>query len=288
MQPTIVVNSKLGYSHFSTYAMNTSLDMVLCHADEQLCQQLFNNTTDILQSVENTLSRYNQNAELYSVNQNAFQHLVAVSDLLWESIQDGIRYHKQTLGYFDVSKGMIYQALKDGKLIYADINPLINRIELDRQKQAVKFHDKNISLDFGGYGKGYALNSIGKLLDDFKIQNAFVSFGGSSVLTRGHHPHGKYWPLALQDNTEKSWELTDAAVAISSNYLIKAGKQIEHIINPDQDRFNKVKKTVYVKAQNAIDAEVLSTALIAAPVTEYNKISSAFPGTIFHFVVKTN
>jgi hypothetical protein len=61
----------------------------------------------------------------------------------------------------------------------------------------VPFRNEVVQVDFGGFGKGYALERIRKLLLSHGILNAFISFGESSVLALGNHPHGTGWKAGV-------------------------------------------------------------------------------------------
>ena len=74
-------------------------------------------------------------------------------------------YHQHTLGLFDIT-------LKDFDLKFSGMtNQLLC--------------SSRIQIDFGGYGKGYALNKIKSILVESKIDCSYVDFGNSSILDSG-------------------------------------------------------------------------------------------------------
>lgn len=257
--------------------MNTQLNVVICGESEALCTSVFQTIDKLLSNYELILSRYNTSAELYRLNQTAHLKPIVVSEILWDAIDLGRTYFQRSNGYFDISLGSIYQTIKEHKTnpVKPEYN-LIQHLEIDQQNRTVFFSNQNISLDFGGLGKGIVLNEIAKLLDKNGIENALISFGGSSILTRGKHPHGDYWPLSLQANSEKIWKLNNHAVSISGTHLQSGNEEIKHIINPYIFKAIPLGKIAVVRSANPIDAEALSTTLLAAPESQYNKIASAF------------
>lgn len=274
---TSKVKNSPKFFHQSIFGMNTAINMILCNENEELCQSVFESTANLVSEYELILSRYNPDAELYRLNTNAYFNPVSVSPLLWNAIRTGIEYYHQSQGYFNISLGNIYQQAKEGKTSKSfATNELIHAIELDEANQTVFFSNENVSLDFGGLGKGMALNEISKIVDSAGISNAFISFGGSSILTRGHHPNGDHWPLSLHSNHEKVWQLRNDAVSISSTHLHPNTGAIAHIVNPYIFRPVKSGKIVFVKAENPTLAEVLSTTLIASPSFLHSKIALAF------------
>lgn len=265
------------YSHYSLFAMNTSLDLVLCHEDEELCNRVYEAAEKLVADYELILSRYHPDSELYRLNQNACGSWIKTSQLLWKAIKMGFDFYERTQGYFNISLGNLFQQMKDGQQTEPVIqSDLLEKIELDKKTQSIHFTDEKVCIDFGGMGKGIALNEIGKIIDHNNIKNAFVSFGGSSILTRGHHPHGEYWPLSMHSIDDKEWRLNDAAISISGTHLKTPEKSVAHIVNPYIFQTIRNKKTAFVKAANPIVAEVLSTTLIAAPDNLHPKIMAAF------------
>ena len=73
----------------------------------------------------------------------------------------------------------------------------MKQVILDRDKMTIHFRNEVVQVDFGGFGKGYALERIRKLLLSHGILNAFISFGESSVLALGNHPHGTGWKAGV-------------------------------------------------------------------------------------------
>ncbi|MGM0377909.1 MAG: FAD:protein FMN transferase, partial [Bacteroidota bacterium] len=105
--------------------------------------------------------------------------------------------------------------------------------------------------------------------------NAFISFGGSSVLTRGHHPHGEFWPFSFREvGIKETWRLTNDALSISQT---KADNEKHtHILNTLEEKNATGDQMACVQSNSATDAEVLTTALLAGPENMQNKIVAAF------------
>jgi thiamine biosynthesis lipoprotein ApbE len=146
---------------------------------------------------------------------------------------------------------------------------------MDESKNSIRFLQHDASLDFGGIGKGMALDEVSAMLDEMGIKNAFISFGGSSILTRGHHPHGNYWPFSFQNPTigQEIWKLNNDAISVSC--AEQGLEKNAHILNPKSGRWPE-KITTGVQSDNVTDAEVLSTTLVAAPPEKHQEIAGRF------------
>jgi thiamine biosynthesis lipoprotein len=282
------LGNKTSVFHRSVFAMNTRLDLVFWGGDDSTFEDAIRQINFEIEKIELTLSRFHTGSELYKINQLAFEEPVGVSEKMMNFIELAAHYEQATKGYFDVSLGSVFHQLKKGEVFeYCLSKGFSDRLKIDKANRTVRFLQPNISLDFGGMGKGIAIKAIAEILDFQEIQNAFVSFGGSSVLTRGHHPHGEFWPFCLADYPDYVWKLKDDCLSISSSHRNISGKSAVHIFNPFSTEMVTNRKTVVVQTNHPVEAEVLSTALIAAPMEEHLEILANFKPAK-HFIFESN
>jgi thiamine biosynthesis lipoprotein ApbE len=256
--------------------MNTRLD-VLFWGDEQLTfENVFQQIVASVNEVELTCSRYHEDSELYSLNTKGHVTPIKVSDHLMNAVLLCAVYYEQTTGYFDISLGTQFNQLKSGEDITPGVGSFSDRVTFDTEKHTIHLLHPDVLLDFGGIGKGMALKVVADIIDRQHIENAFVSFGESSILTRGRHPHGDYWPFGLANFAEYQWKLTNDSLSISSRYRMVSDGKKAHILNPFLPEVPDVEKTVVIQANDPVQAEALSTALIAAPEVEHPGILANF------------
>jgi FAD:protein FMN transferase len=259
--------------------MNSQLDIVICGSPEFVCNEVSNKITTMLIDLELILSRYNPNAELSKLNINALNKPVEISTVLLKAILSGLQYYTMTNGYFNILHGKAFHGIKNGSQVSGiPSTKLENCIQIDLIQNLIYFTDENVLIDLGGLGKGIALKEIDLLLTTYSITNAFISFGGSSILTKGCHPHGNFWPFRLTDNeiSSKIWVLNDSSISVSSSYRKDLNGYNWHILNPKTNMAVENIKTSVVISKDPVDAEALSTALIVAPEWEHQKIIQNF------------
>ena len=146
------------------------------------------------------------------------------------------------------------------------------------------FHRK---LDFGGIAKGWALREAGELLEKEGIENAWLDFGGSSILARGRHPGGDCWKVSLPNpwagdpRSRSAWtgdtldvfSLRDSSLSTSGNRPAYSG----HIVNPLTGAAEDSPKLVSVISPDPLEAEVLSTAAMVADEAQLAGLRTTFP-----------
>lgn len=243
-------------------AMNSRLDMVLWDSsDDTNFQAVFTAINTVVNQIELTLSMYNTNSETFRLNSAATGTNLLVSDLLFDTLSECIKYYRKTEGYFNIGYGNTAS------------NNLCDQVALHPEKKQIEILLDGVKLDFGGIGKGIALRHISTVLKTNNIKNAFISFGGSSILTRGRHPYGDYWPFAIEDGQNTSLKLNNAAVSISGYHQ---NDKREHVCNPFTGEVKHQSTQVEVQMQCPVEAEVLSTALLVAPQKEHQSIIQAF------------
>jgi len=230
------------------YAMATLFEWQILGDDTSQLRALAQMVEDEIERIEGLLSRYDPQAEIYRINQEAYNRPVKIGRELCDILQDCLRWYDTTNGYFDIAYGN------------AKIGTLSERFSLDARHQTVRFLHPSTTLDLGGYGKGYALEMIGRLLDSYEITSYFLHGGMSSAKAKGTCK-GKPWQIYYHDDLDThSLILTNNCFSCSKN--LDADQQ-DVICDPSLDESTYYTEACYVLSPNAIEAEVLSTALVA-------------------------
>ncbi len=265
----------------SVFSMGTRFNLLIPGIDKHKGGEVFSSVKGELIRIEKLLSRFLPDSEISRINLKAYENTLQLPDEVFNIIEDCVRYNKLTYSCFDIGTGKITDYLKGENPefnfnVSADLTGVKN-IVLDSQKKTIRFLSPYVSIDLGGYGKGYALQKVVMILKESGIDNAYISFGESSVTCLGRHPYGDYWPVGIQDfyNKEKSiatFKVVDGSVSTSGNL------QNNHIVNPVTGEPVTKKMSVSVKSASPVVAEVLSTAFMVATDKQINRILNSFPG----------
>lgn len=238
--------------------MGTQFDILMVGADSVLLSRVWEAIETEVKRLDKLLSRFDEVSEVSRVNREAAHYPVAVSEELWQILQDCKRYHALTDGLFDITLQGFSQVL------------------LSEKDRSVFFFSESLHVDLGGFGKGYALTRIRELLEKNGVEKALVNFGNSSVLAVGSHPLGDYWPVGVDNPFTKEHmadlKLRDTSLSVSGNMP----SHPRHIVNPLTGKFVEAKKMVSVVAKDPVVAEVLTTAFMVADEERIPIIASRF------------
>ncbi len=189
-----------------------------------------------LARVEQLLSFFDPASEVARVNRLAGHQSVLVSVELAEVLADCHAWWQRTEGWFSVCRTRQTP----------DRLPWDTAIDLDPHGRRVRFLQPDAALEFGGYGKGYALDRVGALLAGTARGPMLLHGGTSSVLATGS------WAVDVGDpfGTRRLLGLTlqDAGLSCSAVGTVGGDPPPAGCV---------------VLADSALEAEVLSTALAA-------------------------
>jgi FAD:protein FMN transferase len=238
-------------------AMATRFVFLLVGEDRDHLTAVGEAALDEVTRIEGLLSRYDPASEVARINREAPSRAVRVNRELFAILTDCRTWFTRTQGYFDLCATGLLGSPRSG-----------DPIDLDSKRMTIRFVDPLARLDFGGYGKGYALDAANRVLDEFGVASALLNGGTSSILIRGRQDDGSNWRVGLRDPFGKAadpslvpLELTDCAV--SSSAVFDPDSIESDVIDPILCRTLDSQAACSVIAPSAAEAEVLSTALLA-------------------------
>jgi thiamine biosynthesis lipoprotein len=203
-----------GVRRFSHEAMATVLEVYTLHPDERYAAQAAQAAFDLADRLERELSRFVPNSDIARVNSLAAGESTPVSPSTLECLLIARHVFDLTGGAFDVSIGTGL--------------PLL---ELDADDSEVRATKAGVMVDLGGIGKGYAVDLMAELLEEWGLEVALVHGGFSSVLALEPPAGREGWPLTLSDPSAPSRVLAHLSVrqtALGASGLRKGG----HIVDP--------------------------------------------------------
>lgn len=175
--------------------------------------------------------------------------LLAVCAAAWQTLD----------GAFDPVAG---SRGEDGQpLTWADL-------EFDPSRRRLTKLANGVRLDFGGVGKGYALDRARRILLAAGVERALLNAGGSSQLALGSPENSAGWPIALP-GLDLNWELANAALSTSATR--HPTQKVSDVVTPQTGQPLEGERLVTVQAGTATLAEILSTALLVIPTDKHTQ-----------------
>jgi thiamine biosynthesis lipoprotein len=267
-----------GIVDFSFFAMGTRFNAVFPSLEMELEDIIFQRLRDEVYRVELLLSYFNKESDVFKINNRTKNENVDVNVELFSLLEICKRFYDLTGGAFDITMRPLVNFWKQQNSELIDQEMLtevkksvgFQKVFLNKDNYTVSFENFDSELDFGGVGKGYALEKVKDILEDYEIECAFISFGESSILALGKHPNGDYWKVGINNylspgQSIHSFEIIDGSVSTSSNFTLcdDGGlKENINIINPKTGYPEKVFKAISVASESPTLSEILSTAFL--------------------------
>jgi thiamine biosynthesis lipoprotein len=270
--PGLGIDGAPGLRRFSHQAMATVFEVLSAHEDSTYAGQAAHAAFALLERLEQELSRFRPNSDVSRVNRLRAGEATRVSPDTMECLVVARHLFELTGGAFDVS-----------------IGSGLDRLELDPDGLAVHARAQGARLDLGGIGKGFAIDRMAALVEEWGIERSLLHGGYSSVLAL-EPPAGRgAWALDLRTPGAASPPLPRVAArqtALSASGTRKGG----HILDPRDGR-GVTDRAVFVlvprgpreegRAAAAV-ADALSTAFMILPVARIEAIVRENPGLEVH------
>lgn len=201
-----------------------------------------------LERWDRVLSLYKEESELTALNARAGTGPAPVSPELFAVTALALRRAEETGGAFDPT---VLPLLRRGPAALPAVG--WRQVRLDAAARTVSLPPGG-GLDFGGIGKGWALDRAGEVLRARGARAARLNFGGQ-VLALGAPAGAPGWTVRVPGRAQPLL-LRDASVAVSGDT-----ERPGHIVSPFDGRRLRRDFVVAVLAPAAAEADGWSTAL---------------------------
>jgi thiamine biosynthesis lipoprotein len=266
---------------FTHGAMATTFELLILGEDARYAAQAAAATFDLIDRLEQELSRYLPDADVARINRQAPGEALRIGLAATECLELSVRVSAATGGAFDVTVGRLVDLWKRGtpaaeRLAEARAATGMRLLALDAAAHTLTVGAHGIAVDLGGVGKGHAVDAATALLRDWGIAHALVNGGGSSLATTGAPPGAKGWPLTFSHPANAERELGALALAeggVSGSGLGKG----PHIIDPRTGAPVTHTIAAWVTATTALEADALSTAFMVMTPVEVERFCAHRP-----------
>ncbi len=220
---------------------------------------------DEIDRLERELSRFIEHSDVARVNALSVGASARVGLATIECLELASRLSVETHSTFDVTRGgrrairpAVAPARGPGVVL-----PGLEHLWIDRSERTLTCRVAGITIDLGGIGKGYALDQMLPLLDDWGVTSALLHAGESTVRVVGDPPTGDAWRIGIRDPRNPSGppleilSIRDAAVAGSG-----IDEHGHHIVDPRSGQAVTEPLGAWAVAPSAAIADALSTSFM--------------------------
>ena len=222
--------------------------------------------------IEAKYSRYLADSVVSRINANAGGATVEI-DLETHTLLDFAQAaHQESGGLFDATSGVLRRAWRfdrdrvPGDEELAPLVALIGWQHVERTRRGVRLARAGMELDFGGFGKEYAVDRAAAVLASQEVHSALVNLAGD-LLALGPQPDGQPWQVGIQHPRKPRaliarLPLTTGAIATSGDYerfVEVDGVRHSHVLDPRTGRSVRGYRSVTVHAGSCLVAGSAAT-----------------------------
>ena len=272
------------------------------HITYQSGQNLQTGVEATLQEVDKSLSPFNKESVITSINNNTSMDTNTMFTDVFQLAQE---VSVATDGAFDITVAPLVNLWGFGfknmdNVSEEKVDSLLQYVGYEKVKlvegKIVKECPETM-LDCSAIAKGYGVDAVGLYLESQGVKNYMVEIGGE-VRVRGTNPKGELWhvginkpnddPTNMNNEIEQVLQLTQMAMATSGNYrnfYEKDGKKYAHTIDPRTG--HPVQHSILsstVLAKDCATADAYATAFMVLGLEEAKKVLAQHPDLMAFFI----
>ncbi len=257
----------------ATEAMRTRFELVLHGEDEVLLRAVGEEALAEIESCERHFNLFDRASVLSHINTHAARGWTPVDSEAFDLLRLCAVYHTETGGAFDITVAPLMRTLgfhgergSRAEIEQARACLGMHLVELDAERQAVRFVMRGVRLDLGGVAKGYALDLAADVLRRHGVRSALLHGGTSTIVAIGAPPGADAWKIALgAEPRDPQVHLRDRALAVSmpeGRRLDVGGVRLGHILDPRTGDPTQAASLAAIICDSAARADAWSTAML--------------------------
>lgn len=240
---------------------------------EYITDALKNEIEEELSRIDYIASNYKKTSEISRINSAPVNQLINVSQEMYSLLSFAENLNQVTDGYYDVTLGglVIENGFGPTDAMTENALPTSNkRFDFVSANAIVK--NDNFQFDLSSIAKGYAVDSISKILLQANRNNFLIDIGGEIIVNGSKH--GAPWVIGIQNpssiNNQSVIEILRTgflAIATSGEYrntkLNDSGQIISHTFIPSTKKSveNKSFSVTVISEKSSMIADAWATAM---------------------------
>jgi thiamine biosynthesis lipoprotein len=257
---------------FTFFAMAAENEVQVHAGDAALAEAAANAAIAEVKRVEAKYSRYLPDSVVSRINAAAGATPVAVDDETMGLLAFADACFRQSDGLFDATSGVLRRAwnFKEPRVPSQSeldgLLPLVGWRHVEISNAQVRLAKPGMELDFGGFGKEYAVDRAARVMRDRGVESAMVNLAGDLAIL-GPQPGGAPWRVGirhprLDDKLLATLPVTSGALATSGDYerfIEVDGIRHCHVLDPRTGRSARGLQSVTVHGPSCLVAGSATT-----------------------------
>jgi thiamine biosynthesis lipoprotein len=246
---------------------------VQVHADDvKHAERAANAAIGEVKRIEAKYSRYRDDSVVSRINAAAGREPVEVDEETMNLLAFADACFRQSDGLFDATSGVLRRAwnFREARVpSQAELDallPLVGWEGVELTQRGVRLARAGMQLDFGGFGKEYAVDRAARVMADEGAASAMVNLAGDLAIL-GPQPGGQPWLVGIKhprhdDKLLASIPVVSGAIATSGDYerfMEVDGVRHCHVLDPRTGRSARGLQSVTVHAPACLVAGSATT-----------------------------
>ncbi|HRE83968.1 MAG TPA: FAD:protein FMN transferase [Opitutaceae bacterium] len=290
---TISIAETSGLRRVRFHALGTTCTLLYRCVSEELSRLFENEVVSWVESFESRYSRFRPQSLISRINAAAGQGAVDVDDEMEAMLELADLVHRVSGGLMDATLLPLMRIWdyhrrpstlpSDGEM--AATRALTGWSLVSRGKGRVFLPRRGMALDFGGFGKEYAVDHVVGIASRYGLTSVLIDFG-HDVFGLGTPPGRPCWQVGLEDpqrpgSTLGALGVVNRGVAASGDYhrhVTIGGRRYGHILDPRTGwPVSHTCQQATVVAPTCLQAGVLSTTAFILGLNEGLRFLQGFP-----------
>jgi thiamine biosynthesis lipoprotein len=253
-------------------AMASPCEIVISGQQDAAANQLIEQAIAEVHRIEGKYSRYCEDSALSKINAFASVDWVACDEETNSLLDYAQVLYENSDGLFDITSGVLRrvwdfkQAIVPERMTLDSVLTLIGWDKVQRKNSAIRFPRAGMEIDFGGYGKEYAVDRAASWLEAEGVTHGYVNLGGD-LRVIGPRLDGQPWQMVIRHSRKERQlfahiPIQRGALATSGDYeryFESKGKRYCHVLNPRTGEPVTHWQSVTILAPTAVAAGSVTT-----------------------------
>jgi thiamine biosynthesis lipoprotein len=240
--------------------------------DEKLAAEAARRAIDEVLRIEAKYSRYREDSVVSRINAAAGAEPISIDAETASLLAFAAACFEQSGGLFDATSGVLRRAWRFDSLhvpTEQELEPLLAKIgwqQVELTSASVRLPIAGMELDFGGFGKEYAVDRAALMLREAGVEHGLVNLAGDLAAV-GPRSDGTPWQLGIRhprrdDAVIATLPVSSGAIATSGDYerfMEVDGERHCHILDPRTGRSARGFQSVTVHAPTCMVAGSATT-----------------------------